>query len=450
MAFLTWIKTKLTSIYHKIRALLFAFVYPAPDLFNPKQESFMQLHKSFKSHRLLHKNQLDPAFDAKSGSAIKNDNGYRLVQATYGLNADVRIDAIENAKKNYDKKYFDAVIITNSPYAIFNPERQYIILINDCDSCYEKNIDELLEIAMDNDSNVISFNPMGVGMSPGTANDLKDYQDVIKSIIDNMTRQNITHEKIVLLGKGFGGAMAIAVAAQYHQQGIKIKVISDRAFAKLDEFIGIKTQNIFPWLLRSTLGRIGFYFAKTMARLFGADLDAAFDFATINQKHPGYAWGLQAKSDQVIPETYDLAHGLSKELREKFIVRFYDKYDQYDDMDNDAHVARLNSLYDKSHTHRNKAMASMTAKEYINYYLNSFKKIPKANPIKKSFEERNPLLSSTLDIQELEQIRSMEFSRELREKSVRDYFKNIIDDNSSRPIILTKQTSTNLSVLKCP
>lgn len=223
----------------------------------------------------------------------------------------------EIQKQDSAKRYFEAAIFTKDLSNIYNKNKQFIIMAGGNATCYEQYGSQMCAMTDDN-TNVIGFNPMGVGMSPGITRGPDDYQAAIKAIIDNLHNNGISHDHIVLQGQSLGAAMCLSVAEQYQERGERVKVIADRTFARLDN-----TAGTMLWPL--------YYPVKFLVRLFGLNIDAATAFNKINEQHPGDAIGLSANNDGVIPDSCNLYNGVSENMRQKRFVKEFSAFSYYSD-----------------------------------------------------------------------------------------------------------------------
>jgi len=275
-----------TYPYRAIRSLVFIPIYPARIIFNPQSDEYNGIRRGFTRYA-----------------------EYSLAHiVNFDLQANMQPGEITEAQKQDSaKRYFDAAIFTKDFSNIYNPNKQFIIMAGGNATCYEQFKDQMYAMT-NNDTNVIGFNPMGVGMSPGVTSGPDDYQAAIKSIIDNLHKNGVPHDRIVLQGQSLGAAMCLPVAEQYQARGERVKVIADRTFARLDN-----TAGTMLWLL--------YYPVKLLVRLLGLNVDAATAFNKINQKNPGDAIGLSANNDGVIPDSCNLYNGVSENMRQQGFVK---------------------------------------------------------------------------------------------------------------------------------
>lgn len=279
----------LTFPYRAIRRLIFIFVYPAPFKFNPGSEKYNSLRDAF--------------------ICQQHYNNAQVV--TFDLQANMYADQItEIQRQDTSNRYFDAARFSTDLRNFYNVDKQFIIMAGGNATCYEEFAAEASNLT-DRNTNVICFNPMGVGISPGITNGPEDYQAAIKSIIDNLHKNGIPHDNIVLQGQSLGAAMCLVTAEQYQARGERVKVIADRTFARLDN-----TAATMLWVLYIPV--------KLLINLFGLNIYAATAFNNINNNNPGDAVGLSVDNDGVIPASCNLYNGVNTEARQQgFVNNFY-------------------------------------------------------------------------------------------------------------------------------
>lgn len=210
--------------------------------------------------------------------------------------------------------WFEAAIFKKDGDTDFSSQKQYIIMICDFDDYYEKFSDKMNRFVYP-ESNVICFNPPGMGRSPGETNSPADYQDALKAIIDKLHAEGIPDHHIALLGHGFGAGIALTVAADYQQQKRPIRVIADRCHSNTAKLAGMQAQekvhsyfkNSF---LRSFFGTIAYYIANGLVRLLGLNIDAADAFSTIHKINPEHVRAIEVEDDVKFPAGYNLASGV--------------------------------------------------------------------------------------------------------------------------------------------
>lgn len=301
-----------TYPYRAIRSLLFILIYPARVSFKPKYNIIIRYLLKIPADKY---NEIRKIFTREHTQEL---NGHpataRIVN--FDLHANMQYGEItEIQKKDSAKRYFESAIFTKDLSNIYNKNKQFIIMAGGNGDCYELYGKEMNAMADDN-TNVIGFNPMGVGMSPGITSGPDDYQTAIKAIIDNLHKNGVPHDHIVLLGKSLGAAMCLPVAEQYQARGERVKVIADRTFARLDNTAG-------------TMYRLLYYPVKFLVRLFGLNIDAATAFNKINKENPGDAIGLSADNDGVIPDSCNLYNGVHESMRQQGFVKKFSAYPLY-------------------------------------------------------------------------------------------------------------------------
>lgn len=275
-----------TYPYHAVRSLSFIPIYPARVIFNPKSNEYRAIRRNL----------------------TRNANLPLAHIVNFDLQNNMQPGEINPAQKqDASKRYFDAAIFTTDFSNIYNPNKQFIIMAGGNATCYEQFAAQMHAMT-DDDTNVIGFNPMGVGMSLGVTSSPDDYQAAIKSIIDNLHKNGVPHDRIVLQGQSLGAAMCLAAAEQYQERGQRVKVIADRTFARLDN-----TAATMIWPLYVPI--------KLLVNLLGLNIYAATAFNNINQKNPGDAIGLSADNDGVIPASCNLYNGVSDNMRQQGFVK---------------------------------------------------------------------------------------------------------------------------------
>ena len=235
-----------------MRRQAFKLVYPAQFIFTPKNKNFIEKHNEFyKEYKYSNK---------------KTQN------LRFNMDGDKKLNGIsEQEKPNKNNKYIDAALIHNKENNDKN--KMFIIHCGENMSCYEWLLERFDEYA-DLGYNVIGFNPMGVGYSTGVTNGPEDYEAARTAIIENLRLNGIPPENIILSGQSLGAAIATKVAAKYQSEDMRIRVINDRSFAKLDTAAASFIQSFIPtWLLRNTLGVVVYYIVKGFINLFNTLLD---------------------------------------------------------------------------------------------------------------------------------------------------------------------------------
>jgi hypothetical protein len=244
-------------IYNAIRRRIFNLIYPAQVLYAPTGRDFQELHNQF-----------------------YNRNNPNAVQVKFNLAARPEIDLA--------KSEMDAVFIASPPttinrkVAMYEPHKQYVIYIPD--TCYEIMPDELVHLADNGQTNIIAFNPPGVGYSTGSSNGPEDIEAALTVVINNLLANNIPVENIVLMGRGIMSNIALA----YKQKATfdvsnktpKVTLVADQYIANLPEYVDHKVRNFSPFkVLYYTAGAIAGFIAKQVIKLF--DLAMHVDTAQI-------------------------------------------------------------------------------------------------------------------------------------------------------------------------
>lgn len=300
MTLLDNLKKKLTTPAKSARDHLFTTFSPSPEENNPDEYRYSYWQSGFN-------------FSVIASDIFK-------IQLIYDLNGNMKCGNISvlHLDPNFHR-YFTADLVTDDAVNIYNSNKLYIIALHDHSNCYDKFEHEMYQLA-NSDTNVIGFNPAKVGVRPGAKQNLDDYQAAIRSIIDNLHAHGIPSDNIVIMGHGFGAAIAVVVALQYQEKNQRVKVLADRAFSSLAVLAGTKAQNAaYEYLsdikfLRSTISFAAYYLANSVIRIFGLNIDAAQAFTKINRLNPGDAKALFVYNDQEIPEHCSLARSLSADI----------------------------------------------------------------------------------------------------------------------------------------
>jgi hypothetical protein len=338
MSWFVSIKRNIASPFTKVQRKLFNFIYTAPQSSNSKI-----------------------FYDRPINSAT-----YKA-RLAYDLHSNMQTCFVVDPIKEYPKKIlFDATIFTSSENTnIYDQNKQYIIFICDADTCYEQFSEKMQELIHDY-GNVICFNPPGVGKSSGNTNNITDYQKALRSIIDNLSKHGIPHKNIVLMGHGFGAAIALKTALHYQIQHKRVKVFADRGYESIAGMAATKAQNEVheyfnnKWL-RTIFGTIAYYLTYISVKLFGLNINATETFTEINRINMGDAKGLVVKDDDAIPTTCDIRNGLSANDQQ-----FIHEFECYREAKHNAGFRSLSPIgipYQRSNT----------GAAYVNTCLDEFK-----------------------------------------------------------------------------
>lgn len=253
-------KKKTSSIYAKTRQRVFGSLFYPGRAFKKGSKKFEELHRNFYS-----KDQ-----DTK-------------VNLTFNVSSDDLLP-----------KQVDAVMFTNDKQSLYDPEKTYVVVAGE--GCYEQYDFSLQPFINENHVNVLAFNPMGVGNSTGATNGPEDYQEALRSIIDNLRGNGIASSNIILVGSEFGAGLAATVADEYQQRGDNVKLMLVKDDAKLNNIYG------------SYVPKVGGFIYRALAQLFGLNVNAKQAFKRINERAPGRA--------KIVPKAEINAH-LGAELNER-------------------------------------------------------------------------------------------------------------------------------------
>ncbi len=324
------------AIYRSIRGRIFQIIYPAQIYFKAGNAYFEQEHKNFYDSHLVNTTKTN----------IRND--------------------LNNNIKNPYAMDLDAAIISTKQSNKYDPKKQYLIHCDGNATCYE-NLDSLCETYTSALTNVVLFNPPGVGHSPGKTNGPEDYQLALKSIVEHLHSQGIPYENIILSGRSLGAAISTVVAAEYQAQGNRIKVINDRSFARLSSASATFVQNLIPTTFLSTIvGGLLYYPVRGLIKFFDLEIETVKPFESINKINPGDAVCIAVEGDEIIAENESLYANLSQYDRSKYAACFASRDNTFKDK---AHNL---SLYDIT-------SSSFTADNYLRNFLSKFtiQKTPK-------------------------------------------------------------------------
>lgn len=287
--------------YTFVRRQIFKVIYPATIFFSPRYKSFQE------TNNLFYQN-------AKEERNITVRNLKFKVTGELG-SAGVFGDEL----KNELIQQLDAAIVSRAKE--INNKQMFLIHCDGNASCYETCLYQYIDFASAG-YNVIGFNPMGVGYSKGLTNGPEDYEKAAVAVIENLLRNGVPPENIVLSGRSLGAAILTSVAAKYIDKDVNLKVINDRSFARLDTASAGYVQNLIPTqLLRNTLGVFAYYLSKALINLFNLNINAAAAFTKINSSNPGNAVCLCVNDDKIINEKSSLAYNLSTEMQ-KYAKKF--------------------------------------------------------------------------------------------------------------------------------
>lgn len=292
------LKNKLTTSVTAARNQLFSTIHPAPQEQKANEYRFNYWQSGFNL------------------SAITSD--IFKIHLLYDLNGNMGRGEISTLHLDPNfRRYFSADLVTDDAVNIYNASKLYILVLYDYSNCYEKFEHEMYQLA-NSDTNVIGFNPANIGQ--GTNQNPDDYQLAIRSIIDNLHNNGIPHDNIVVMGHGFGAAIAVVVAAQYQEKNQRIKVIADRTFANLAVVASTKAQQaVYEYLsdirfVRSAVSFLAYYLVNSTIRIFRLNIDAAHAFTKINRLNPGDAKALFVHNDQEIPENCSMARAVNADV----------------------------------------------------------------------------------------------------------------------------------------
>lgn len=272
------------SIFNTLRGYLFRKIYTAPTIYRPGNPDFDQLHTNF------YKN----TYKGQTISNISQD----LEQNT-GIN-------------------LDAVVITGSQN-IYDPNKKYTVLVDGSNCCYEESRGFINLMA--SYSNVVLFNPPGVGYSPGMTNGPEDISRSLIVVVNTLINKGIPPENITLHGYSFGGSIAATIANLYQDNDQRIKVVCDRTFASLDDAVADVAKTSVPtYFLQTTLGNLYYFIVKSLINLFKLNVKSIDAFNNINQKNPGDALCVNVEKDQSITPKTDLFNNLDDYSKELYAV----------------------------------------------------------------------------------------------------------------------------------
>jgi pimeloyl-ACP methyl ester carboxylesterase len=287
----------LENTYLALRQFIFANIYPAPAIFNRATRNFIGLQQF---------PRIVPDYQ---------ELGQRL---SFDLDANMHLLSDHELMQT---DHFEALLIAKLlDKNIYVKDKQYIILVGGNTTCYQIFIPEMLELHRRHypKALVLAFNPPGVGLSYGATNSTEDYCAALASIIDNLFKNKVPAQNIMIVGHSLGAAVAARIVAKYNEDGQPIRLFADRTMMNISDIVATRIRAIIPTaILRYTIGAILYLLMKSLIRLLHLELDVARDFARINALNPGAARGMMVQEDEVIKDC-DLGHALPKTQLEYF------------------------------------------------------------------------------------------------------------------------------------
>ncbi len=216
----------------------------------------------------------------------------------------------------------EAAIATKGNTELYDPNKMYVIRVDGNNLCYEQSLDFITDV-VDDRTNVVVFNPPGVGHSKGEINGPEDIKKSLRDVIEHLRSKGVPYERMTLSGYSFGGGIATNVAAEYQRKNARIKLINERSYSDLGTCIGeVMKNNVQTKLLRTIFGNALYFVYNGLINAFNLNIRADKDFAYINNKNPGDAHCITVNDDMNIPEVTNLYNSLPLDMRNKYATRF--------------------------------------------------------------------------------------------------------------------------------
>lgn len=331
----------LTGLYDAGRSFVFSQIYPASTIFNPHTRNFIGVRQLI--NLLPH---------------------YQQTCHPIECHFDGKINIVPDAHM-HSPNAFEGILIAqlNGAKSIYNPNAQYIILVGGNTTCFQVLVPEMLSLFHKHHCKpyIISFNPPGVGMSPGVTNNIEEYCKTLKLIIDTLCDNDIPAENIVVIGHSLGAAIAARTIADYQLGGKNIKLFADRTMSSIGDAASARFKRLLPTeILRAIIGAFLAWLARKLVKLFAQDLNVIKDFSIINEKNPGSARAMVAEYDHIM-EDCSIADSLPEPqlpyLR-RFKIAENDRFKL-------GHSKVRHELYDDQ--------SSQTAEQYLHQCIDDFK-----------------------------------------------------------------------------
>lgn len=323
-----------------LRSLIFSIIYPASSNFSSRTRNYIGaralanlLPNQDKSRHLLY-------FDLE-GNLYKPD---------------ISIDVTQTG-------IFEVILIKNpKDVTLYNDNMQYIIFIGGNTTCAEILLPEMLECYNNNDGQVcvISFNPPGVGLSPGIAT-FETNCAAPESIVKHLLSHNIPADNILIVGHSLGGSFGSHIATKYQLLGKNIRVFIDRAMSSISDAAAAKILRSIPTkILRNTLGLFLALLTKIIIKFLHLEIDLVKNFIIINTQNPGSARAMSADDDEMMLQCC-LLDKLPKEQ-----IRYAEKFELHrNDNNRKSHSVQREFLFSKTNK-------DQTADHYLSNFIKEF------------------------------------------------------------------------------
>lgn len=332
----------LNSVYSGCRDFIFGEIYPAESVYNPRRMNFLGTQDYV--------------------DLLRAHQDYQHLCHHLQCNFSDEISVI-SYNNTINAEMFEAMIIGElNNNKIYNAKKQYIILVGGNNTCYQVFVPQMLKLYYKHNESayIIGFNPPGVGLSPGTTNDLEHYCAALRSVINNICANGIPAENILVVGHSLGGAIAAKVIADLQQEDKNVRLFADRTMKSISDAAGARFWRMLPTgLLRNTLGMILFYLAKGAVKMFKLEIDVAAAVTSINKNKPGYARGIATLQDEAM-EGCCLLNGLKSEH-----LQYFETYKLRDNNLKRSHCTRRHELEHELQSHK-------SADQYLDECIASF------------------------------------------------------------------------------
>jgi pimeloyl-ACP methyl ester carboxylesterase len=125
---------------------------------------------------------------------------------------------------------------------------RWMVAIASADASYELQYEEMVQLATRLKTNLLLYNPRGVGRSTGLATRARhlvlDAASAVRFVMDH---HRATQESILVYGHDIGGGVACALVADHFPQ---LRLVVDRSFTALSEAMATANAGLLPgWLV---------------------------------------------------------------------------------------------------------------------------------------------------------------------------------------------------------